>query len=53
MAAHNAVGFNRVEVRTPGGHLSVEYNKTGDESFDNIWLCGPAELVFSGTIDIN
>lgn len=52
MNAHNEKGFNRVEVKTPGGHLSVEYNKIDDEHFDNIWLCGPAELVYKGEIEI-
>lgn len=46
---HNDNGFNRVEVRTLGGHLSVEYDKIG-ESFKNIWLNGPAEKVFQGSI---
>ncbi len=50
--AHNETGFNRVNVRTPGGRLAVEFDKTGEESFENIWLCGPAEFVFEGTIDI-
>lgn len=49
---HNEIGFNRVEILTPGGHLAVEYNKTGDSSFDDIWLCGPAAFVFQGTIEI-
>ncbi|MBK7434971.1 MAG: diaminopimelate epimerase [Chitinophagaceae bacterium] len=53
MSAHNAKGFNRVEVRTPGGHLSVEFNKVDDHHFDEIWLCGPAEFVFSGTYTLN
>jgi diaminopimelate epimerase len=48
--AHNDIGFNRVEVKTPGGNLAVEFDKTGDESFSNIWLCGPAEMVFKGEI---
>jgi diaminopimelate epimerase len=50
VAAHNPRGFNRVEVKTPGGNLSVEFNKTGEDSFENIWLCGPAELVYKGEI---
>lgn len=50
--AHNDKGFNRIEVQTPGGHLAVEYDKMGEEHFENIWLCGPAEFVFSGTITI-
>jgi len=52
LCAHNDNGFNRVEVRTPGGHLSVEFDKIDDQHFKNIWLCGPAELVYKGEIDI-
>ncbi|MEN9684453.1 MAG: hypothetical protein RLZZ28_239 [Bacteroidota bacterium] len=50
--AHNENGFNRIEVQTKGGHLAVEFDKTGDTSFENIWLCGPAIFVFKGTIDL-
>jgi diaminopimelate epimerase len=52
VAAHNERGFNRVEVKTPGGNLSVEFEKTSDTEFENIWLCGPADLVFKGDIEI-
>jgi len=52
VSAHNDNGFNRVEVKTKGGHLSVEFNKIDDEHFNNIWLCGPAELVFAGHTEI-
>lgn len=48
---HNDNGFNRVEVQTPGGNLSVEYDKIGDH-YRNIWLNGPADKVFDGTIEI-
>ncbi len=53
VSAHNSRGFNRVEVKTPGGNLSVEYNKIDETHFDNIWLCGPAELAFKGEIELN
>ncbi len=49
---HNENGFNEVEVKTTGGSLSVEYDKLNDEGFVNIWLCGPAEKVFEGTVEI-
>lgn len=49
---HNESGFNEVEVTTPGGRLSVEFDKTGPSRFENIWLCGPAEKVFEGSIII-
>jgi len=50
--AHNDNGYNRIEIQTPGGHLAVEFDKTGEEDFENIWLCGPAERVFSGEAEI-
>ena len=52
LAAHNENGFNMVNVKTPGGHLSVEYYKIDDTHFENIWLSGPAEFVFKGEIEI-
>ncbi len=52
MSAHNDRGFNRVEVKTPGGHLSVEYNKVSDNKFTDIWLCGPATFVFKGELEL-
>jgi diaminopimelate epimerase len=42
----------RVNVSTPGGKLMVKFDKTGETTFNNIWLCGPAEFVFAGTINI-
>jgi diaminopimelate epimerase len=52
VSAHNENGFNRVEVKTPGGSLSVEFDKIDDHHFENIWLCGPAELVYKGEIEL-
>ena len=53
VSAHNSRGFNRVEVRTPGGKLSVEFDKISETEFQDIWLCGPAELVFKGELELN
>ncbi len=52
VSAHNDKGFNRVEVKTAGGQLSVEYDKVSETEFENIWLCGPAEMVYQGEITI-
>ena len=52
MSAHHERGFNQVEVQTNGGNLSVEFNQTGDKSFSDIYLCGPATFVFKGSINI-
>ncbi len=48
---HNENGFNEVEVKTLGGRLNVEFDRVDDGKFRNIWLCGPAERVFAGTIE--
>jgi diaminopimelate epimerase len=53
ISAHNNRGFNRVEVKTPGGNLSVEFEKISDSFFENIWLCGPANFVFKGEIEVD
>lgn len=52
LSAHNENGFNTVVVKTPGGQLTVEFDKKDDQHFENIWLCGPAEFVFKGEIDL-
>lgn len=48
---HNENGYNRVEVKTKGGDLSVEFDRI-DENYRNIWLIGPAVKVFEGEIDL-
>ena len=42
---------NNVTVTTSGGQLSVEFTKSM-KGYQNVWLKGPAEMVFSGKIDI-
>lgn len=49
---HNEIGFNSVTVNTPGGKLSVEFDRLDDDTYSNIWLSGPAEKVFEGVISI-
>jgi diaminopimelate epimerase len=52
VSAHNERGFNQVQVQTNGGELGVEFNKTGDHNFTDIFLCGPAIFVFKGNVKI-
>ncbi len=50
---HNPNGFNEVKVKTKGGRLSVEYDRVAEDHYENVWLCGPAEKVFEGDIEVN
>lgn len=49
---HNENGFNDVTVHTRGGKLTVEFDRIAGDHYENIWLCGPAEKVYQGAIDI-
>jgi diaminopimelate epimerase len=48
---HNEVGYNYVKVVTRGGKLTVRFDRNDDGSFENVWLCGPAQRVFEGSIE--
>ncbi len=50
--AHNDIGYNEIKVQTNGGMLSVEYYKHNGHHFTDIFLCGPALLVYKGSINI-
>lgn len=50
---HNETGYNDVTVITKGGRLTVEYDRLSDESYSNIFLCGPAEKVYEGDVDVD
>ncbi len=39
-----------IPVHARGGNLAVRFHANGDGTFSGIWLCGPAELVFTGQI---
>ena len=49
---HNENGFNDVEVKTLGGVLTVEFDRLDDSKYVNIWLCGPAEKVYEGNVEL-
>lgn len=49
---HNASGFNDVTVKTRGGKLTVEFDRVGEDQYQNIWLCGPADKVYEGDIEL-
>jgi diaminopimelate epimerase len=50
-ALKNNSAINKLKIETPGGKLEVKFEKAGN-GFKNIYLIGPAEKVFEGTIEI-
>lgn len=55
----NNISEKNISIQTLGGELSVCFVETKSEIdkntsyFKNIWLSGPAEFVFSGSLEIN
>ncbi|MBI3511986.1 MAG: diaminopimelate epimerase [Bacteroidetes bacterium] len=47
----DAPAQGKINVRTPGGQLSVHYKKN-NQMFTDVWLEGPAEFVFKGEIEL-
>ena len=45
-------GDIKTDVETKGGSLSVTFRREVDGSYSDIWLTGPATMVFKGSIDI-
>lgn len=41
-----------ISIHVPGGKLEIKFNKISRNLFDDIWLIGPANKVFEGTISI-
>lgn len=50
---HNDVGYNDVTVTTKGGKLVVKYDRSYENSYSNIWLCGPAVKSFDGIVEVD
>lgn len=47
-----ATSQKHCNVETPGGKLTVHFNKGENASFTNVWLEGDATFVFKGQIEI-
>ncbi|TRO67026.1 diaminopimelate epimerase [Christiangramia sabulilitoris] len=45
----NKTNSEKVNLKTPGGELSVSFKKT-ENGYEDIWLSGPATQVFKGEI---
>ena len=47
------LGLNKVPIEVKGGLLEVEFNRISENECSEIWLTGPAQYVFKGSIDIS
>ncbi len=45
-------GHQETKIRTLGGSLLIKFNKVDAQHYNNVWLCGPASLVYEGQITI-
>jgi diaminopimelate epimerase len=53
LAAHIQRGMSGpIALKTPGGSLRVSFTPTGPNTFNAIWLTGPATRVFAGEITV-
>lgn len=45
-------GVNFIEVKVKGGKLKVEFTRNKSGGYEKIYLCGPANFIFSGEINL-
>lgn len=51
-ASGDALKIYQTNISTPGGNLKVQFTKVDDQTFTDVYLIGPAEFVFNGSISI-
>ena len=52
LASADKNGTQTTLVKVQGGELKIEFERISKNEFKNIWLMGPAQFVFTGTIEI-
>ena len=53
IVASHITNKNCYKVITKGGELEVRFTKESEENYSNVWLKGPAKLVFKGNIEVS
>jgi len=52
LASSEKMGSQLTNVEVEGGALQIAFDRVGEQEFNNIWLIGPAQFVYAGTIEI-
>lgn len=53
LVAHQQLGMSSpVHIQTIGGNLRVSFQSKGNDTFEDIYLIGPAKRVFAGSITV-
>ena len=52
LASSEKLGPQLTNVEVEGGVLQIEFDCVGEQEFNNIWLIGPTQFVYAGTIEI-
>jgi len=52
LASSEKMGPQLTNVEVEGGALQIAFDRVGEQEFNNIWLIGPAQFVYSGKIEI-
>ncbi len=47
-----SIGEQESKIKTLGGNLLIKFNKVDAQHFTNVWLCGPATLIYEGQVTI-
>lgn len=49
---NNLIGDVRVNVEVMGGELAISFTRIGDSNYTNVYLVGPAKMVFNGQLNL-
>jgi diaminopimelate epimerase len=50
-ASNGMLNSNICNIKMPGGNLKIEFEKTPEGVYHNIWLRGKAQMIFKGSLE--
>lgn len=49
----NLYNISELRLQAKGGALTIKFKRTGPGYFEDVWLCGGAEYVYEGNLEVN